>query len=137
VKVAGRSEDYRDKVRPHSQTGLFFNSPPCAISGSKFDLSATKTVQGFYYCFKFFLCFHFFRFCFWFCLGRGGFDLGILSHDLDFSSTTFFQKDENNFGGLRSRLKPSSAGGLKKSSGKSSGKTLGHAEDFHKVGNAF
>jgi hypothetical protein len=32
-------------------------------------------------------------------------------HPLDFSSTTFFQENENNFGGLRSRLKPSSAGG--------------------------
>jgi hypothetical protein len=32
-------------------------------------------------------------------------------HPLDFSSTTFFQESENIFGGLRSRLKPSAAGG--------------------------
>jgi hypothetical protein len=60
---------------------------------------------------------------FWFCLCRGGFDLQPLSHALDFSSTTFFQENENKFGGLRSRLKPSSAGRLEKTSGKSSGKS--------------
>jgi len=42
---------------------------------------------------------------------RGAFDLEIQSHQLDFSSTTFFQKDENIFGGLRSRMNTSSAGG--------------------------
>jgi hypothetical protein len=62
-------------------------------------------------------------FWFFFRRRRGAFDLQPLSHALDFSSTTFFQENENNFGGLRSRLKPSSAGGMKKSSGKSSGKS--------------
>jgi hypothetical protein len=42
---------------------------------------------------------------------RGAFDLEIQSHDLDFSSTAFFQKDENNFGGPQSRMNTSAAGG--------------------------
>jgi len=54
---------------------------------------------------------HFVVLVFCFRRRRGGFDLQPLSHALDFSSTTFFQENENNFGGLRSRLKPSSAGG--------------------------
>ena len=58
------------------------------------------------------LCVHFFVLVFGFCLCRGGFDLWTLSHALDFSSTTFFKKNENNFGSLRSRLKPSAAGGI-------------------------
>jgi len=53
---------------------------------------------------------HIFDLVFWFRRRRGGSDLDIQSHNLDFPSTTFFQENENNFGGLRSRLKPSSAG---------------------------
>jgi hypothetical protein len=52
----------------------------------------------------------FFIFLFWFCRRRGGFDLEIQSHKLDFSSTTFSQKDENNFGGPQSRMNTGSAG---------------------------
>jgi len=68
---------------------------------------------------------------------RGAFDLEIQSHALDFSSTTFFQENENKFGGLRSRLKPSSAGGFGEKFGERFGEKLGHPENFHKVCNAF
>jgi hypothetical protein len=46
-------------------------------------------------------------------------------HPLDFSSTTFFQENENNFEGLRSRLKPSSAGGSGKRFGEKFGEKFG------------
>ena len=54
---------------------------------------------------------HFFDLVFCFRRRRGAFDLEIQSHDLDFSSTTFFQKDENNFRGPQSRMNTSAAGG--------------------------
>jgi hypothetical protein len=89
--------------------------------------------------------FHIFDLVFCFRRRRGGFDLEIQSHKLDFSSTTFFQKDENNFGGPQSRMNTGAAGGdhfpsATKMVGIISARSPNcseHAEDFAQIVHAF